>query len=442
MNEKNGTNGGCRLVVDCDPGCDDALALLLALTSRIYSEIDILTVAGNVGIHQCTANALRVCALAAHYGRLAEGLALRVHQGAGASLNGEQPSAASVHGRDGLGDVPIRALLKPRSGPKDLEYFWNRARDFLDKKQSASDVYAAGNDGSPSDLLCIGPLTNVALALLKIPPSDQSSFWKRWRRVVIMGGALNTPGNISYGAEFNAHADPAALDIVLTSWNRHFREAQEDPTPLVLVPLDVTQRLAFWAKETKSKELQEDPYRRAVLCLLRKYFLFHSMNYDPIVLTDEDFASECTIWLDDPAERSCAARRVKAAYNRSRFGGGTGLKELPRWCFLHDPVAMWVVLNWEGLGLHHAWGTLRFCSTNHTCLRRMHLRVDQGPGEGRGHLLPAEPRRFFHSDSSAQDARGDLHMVPVLTEAVVDKLRTPEEGGFLRALAAATTAAG
>ncbi len=397
-----------HLVIDCDPGCDDALALLLAFSSGVYHRIDILTVAGNVGIQQVTANARRICALAQAH-RLLPADAhdrVKVYRGAAASLRGEKPSAASIHGRDGLGDVPLRALLPPGC---ESNGFLKLAHNFRTRDQTAVGFYLSPFDRElKPDLVCTGPVTNLALALLQRPREERADFWEQWKRVVIMGGAVKVPGNISYAAEFNAHADPDALAVVLESWREHKRSKELEATPLVLVPLDVTEQVALL---TSADELPKSSLGRAVFCLLRKYFLFHAMNYDPII------DSAAKVWLDDSDQRKKAAETVMAEFRNSRLTGGSGLKKLPRWCFLHDPVALWVALNWDKFE--------EFMGSEY-------FRVERGRGEGRGHIYHAEPRRFFQSTGA--ETRGDLLKVQVLCRSAGKSLRTTEAAGFLASL--------
>lgn len=426
------------LVIDCDPGCDDALALILAFASGEYGHVRIHTVAGNVGVRQTTTNALRLCALAKAHGLLDHGATVSVFRGAGTSLRGELPSAASVHGRDGLGNAPLAALVRDSSAFLELvESFWRGPLN------DAPEV-----TGRP-ELVCTGPLTNLASQLLALPPDGRSGFWRRWKRVVIMGGAINNPGNISYAAEFNVHADPDALAIVLESWNEHLREEEHYPTPLVLVPLDVTEKLVLW--DPRGNLGGTTPLGAALLCLLRKYFLFHALSYDPplgrrtcagaYTTSGVAFPPNPRHWQDDPWVRREVAKTVKNTFQESRGKGGSGLKKLPRWCFLHDPVAMWVSLRWNELGLGGTWRrlveTLRSAQEEVGLgpldgLRVCTARLVRGDHEMRGHVLQVEPRRSFYS--TGDDARGDLLIVPVLDQSVVQGLRSRDRRGFLATL--------
>jgi inosine-uridine nucleoside N-ribohydrolase len=185
-----------RVLLDCDPGHDDAIALLLALASPELDLVGVTTVAGNQTLEKTTANALRVLE---HVGRTE----IPVAAGADRPLIREPRVAVHVHGETGL-DGPD---LPPPSGPP-LE---QHAVDFLAER-------AAG-----ATLVAVGPLTNVALLLALRPEA-------RPERIVLMGGAI-AEGNITPAAEFNIWADPEAAARVFASG-----------TDVTMVGLDVTHK--------------------------------------------------------------------------------------------------------------------------------------------------------------------------------------------------------
>ncbi|MCC6156135.1 MAG: nucleoside hydrolase, partial [Candidatus Hydrogenedentes bacterium] len=237
-----------HLVLDCDPGCDDALAIFMALDAKVYSRVDVLTVAGNVGVEQTTANAVRILYLASEC--LKSKPTMHVYKGCQMSLDGVRPSAASVHGRDGLGDVPFNVFAQNIDRVTFGEF---RAEcleaSHLQKKAKISAAHRyleLLHDVSPvdtkRDLVCIGPLTNIASALLQLGPEEQRKFWTIWERVVIMGGALGVQGNISHSAEFNCHADPLAMKIVLDSIPKSKPEDSKVP---IFVTLDCTEKVSL-----------------------------------------------------------------------------------------------------------------------------------------------------------------------------------------------------
>ncbi|MEM9520845.1 MAG: nucleoside hydrolase [Actinomycetota bacterium] len=187
------------MLIDCDPGLDDAIALLTA--AQLTDLVGITTVNGNVGIDHTTHNALAV----AHV----SGLDIPVHRGAGRPLLAPTIDAAYVHGATGLGTVEIP---EPTSAVAS-----NDAVGFiLDMARTVDDL----------QLVAVGPLTNIALALRRDP-----SLPERLGGFTIMGGAAHA-GNVTSVAEFNVWADPEAAAIV-------FREF-----PMTtMVGLDVTHRV-------------------------------------------------------------------------------------------------------------------------------------------------------------------------------------------------------
>lgn len=192
-----------RLLIDTDPGIDDALALFFAVASPEVRVEAVTTVSGNVPVSVTTRNALALLALAGH-------LSVPVARGSDRPLIRQPVYAEHVHGQNGLGGV----LLPDPQGQLDV----NSAVAMIIQKvlQAPGEV----------TLVALGPLTNIALAV-RCEPRIVSMV----REVVIMGGALRVPGNVSPSAEFNIFADPHAAHIVMhAGW------------PIRLVSLDVTQQ--------------------------------------------------------------------------------------------------------------------------------------------------------------------------------------------------------
>ncbi|GAB3320500.1 nucleoside hydrolase [Geodermatophilus aquaeductus] len=190
------------LVIDTDPGIDDALAILLALASPEVDLRLVTTVHGNVELPQTTDNALRVLHLAGRSD-------VPVAAGAAESLVFPQPERAGhVHGVTGLGGVqlpPSPAALDPRPAVVAL-----------------AELLMASEE--PVTVAAIGPWTNVALLLATYPEAAE-----RIDRLVLMGGSAGRGGNVTAAAEFNVWSDPEAAARVLGS-----------TVPTVLVGLDVT----------------------------------------------------------------------------------------------------------------------------------------------------------------------------------------------------------
>jgi purine nucleosidase len=193
-----------RIVIDTDPGQDDAVAILLALASPEIEVLGICSVAGNVPLPLTTLNVLKVCELAGRPD-------VPVHAGAAGPLVRAQVTAEEVHGRTGL-DGP--ELPEPRMRPRE-----GHAVDFL--------IETLRREPVKSVTLCtLGPLTNIALAFAKAPELRE-----RVAGIVAMGGAFSEGGNTTPSAEFNVFADPHAAQAVLHAG-----------VPVVLHPLDVTHR--------------------------------------------------------------------------------------------------------------------------------------------------------------------------------------------------------
>jgi inosine-uridine nucleoside N-ribohydrolase len=177
-----------KIVLDCDPGHDDAIALLLALASPEVELLGVTTVHGNQTLEKTTANALKVLELAGHS-------EIPVAPGAERPLRREAYVAAYVHGESGL-DGPV--LPPPRTEPVD-----EHAVDFLARVVLAS--------SEPVTLVPTGPLTNIGLFLARHPQAAAGV-----QRIVLMGGAIGE-GNVTPAAEFNIWCDPEAADRVLSS---------------------------------------------------------------------------------------------------------------------------------------------------------------------------------------------------------------------------------
>lgn len=180
-----------RIIIDCDPGIDDAQAIMMAYQHPDVNIEAITTVSGNVGVEHTTANALKILdALDAEE--------IPVFAGAKSGLVENSPNASFVHGEDGLGDAGIpQSQRKAEKEPAALAL-----------------IRLANTHPNELELIAIGPLTNLALAL-RLDPALPS----RYKRLVIMGGAYFAQGNTpNHPAEFNIFADPDAAAVVFENW--------------------------------------------------------------------------------------------------------------------------------------------------------------------------------------------------------------------------------
>ena len=176
-----------KIIIDCDPGHDDAIAIMLAASHPSIDLLALTTVAGNQTLDKTTANALHVCE---HLG-----LDIPVYAGMSLPLIREQVVADNVHGESGL-DGPVFAPLQTQVQPQ-------HAVNYIIETLLASD--------GDITLVPIGPLTNIATAM-RMEPKILSKI----KEIILMGGAYGT-GNFTPSAEFNIFADPEAAGIVFSS---------------------------------------------------------------------------------------------------------------------------------------------------------------------------------------------------------------------------------
>ena len=174
------------LLIDTDPGVDDALALLMAFNDPDHQLLGLTIAAGNVGLEHTVRNALKLCEVAGRED-------VPVYAGCADPLLHPAADAAYVHGRDGFGDIGY----VPASRTAETEH-------------AALAILRLSHEHAGRLLLvALGPLTNIALALKLDPTLPQ-----RIKRFVVMGGAVSAHGNITAAAEFNIAFDPEAAHIV------------------------------------------------------------------------------------------------------------------------------------------------------------------------------------------------------------------------------------
>ena len=194
-----------KLIIDTDPGQDDAVAILLALASPEIDLLGITTVAGNVPLALTEVNARKICDLAGRQD-------VPVFAGADRPLQRELVTAEHVHGRTGLDGPDLPDPVTPLQD--------EHAVDFI------VDTLRAEPAGSIT-IAPVGPLTNIALALRKAP-----DIAPRIKQIVMMGGGYFEGGNITPAAEFNIYVDPEAAAEVFAAG-----------IPITMMPLDVTHKV-------------------------------------------------------------------------------------------------------------------------------------------------------------------------------------------------------
>jgi len=192
-----------KIIIDTDPGQDDAIAILLALASpEDLDVLGIVAVGGNVGLAQNAKNALQVVELS---GRTE----IPVHAGCARPMRRTLVTAEHVHGPTGLDGPTLPEPVKTLEPEHGVDFIIDTVR-----REPPGTV----------TLCTLGPLTNVGMAMVKAP-----DIVPRIREIVMMAGAYFEVGNITPAAEFNVYVDPEAADVVLRSG-----------APITMIPLDVT----------------------------------------------------------------------------------------------------------------------------------------------------------------------------------------------------------
>jgi inosine-uridine nucleoside N-ribohydrolase len=284
-----------RIILDTDPGIDDALALFFTLASPDTKLEAITTVSGNVHVDLTTRNALSLLEVA---GRTD----IPVARGSDRPLVRHPVIADLVHGNNGLGNV---MLPEPQ-----LQPVTQHAVDLIVEK-----IMAAPGEIT---LVPIGPLTNIALALRLEPRIAQHV-----REVVIMGGALRVPGNVTPAAEFNIYADPHAAHIVLhAGW------------PIRLVPLDATMQVPLRHSQVDELARNGSPVTHLIKQMVDFYLddfavkvstdAFHM--HDPLCLAaalQPDLISWTPVYVDIELAGSLTLGETVAYFTHTEHAVGT-----------------------------------------------------------------------------------------------------------------------
>jgi len=232
-----------KIILDCDPGHDDAVAIMLAAASDKIKILGITCVAGNTTLENTKSNSLKICSLIGKTD-------LKIYSGAEKPLKYDLVTAAHVHGKSGL-DIegsPIKIA-------ENYELQDQHAVDF---------IIQTCHDFKDQIYLCpTGPLTNIAMSLQKDP-----SIIKKIKEIVFMGGAAMTLGNITPAAEFNIYVDPHAASIVLNSG-----------IPLVMLGLDVTHKVNVNDQIINEIQQNNNQSSNFFADLMKFYSKFHRKLY-------------------------------------------------------------------------------------------------------------------------------------------------------------------
>lgn len=231
-----------KIIIDTDPGQDDAVAILLALASPEDVEVlGITAVAGNVPLELTTKNALIICELAGK-------VDVPVFAGCDRPLRRDLVTAEHVHGKTGL-DGPTLPDPKMQLTP-------GHGVDFI--------IDTLRSQPAGTVTLCpLGPLTNIAAAFEKAP-----DIVARVQQIVLMGGAYFEVGNITPAAEFNIYVDPQAADIVFKS-----------SVDIVVLPLDVTHKALVTAQRNEAFRAIGTPVGLAVAQMTEFFERFDKEKY-------------------------------------------------------------------------------------------------------------------------------------------------------------------
>lgn len=304
------------LIIDTDPGIDDAASIFWVLASGRF-DVKALTVThGNVGVDSCTQNALRLLEAAGRPD-------IPVYKGAPAPLLRPRISAEFAHGSDGMGDSGMPApTLAPAEG-----------------RAAARIVEIVKASPEPVTILALGPITNIALAIL-LEPDIKSNI----RQVIFMGGAVRVAGNMTPVASFNVVADPEAAQIVYRSG-----------IPVVQIGLDICNRFRFHPQDFDRLAEHDSPIARFI-CQMVQFRLRQigsteskaDAHADGIALNDvaataylmnPEWFSTRMVAGDVETEGQCAGMTVLDFANREN--------RTPNVCFAFDVDSQAAIQRWS-----------------------------------------------------------------------------------------------
>ena len=232
-----------KIILDCDPGHDDAVAIMLAAASNEIEILGITCVGGNSTLKNTKLNTLKICTLI-------DRTDIKIFAGSEKPIHYDLVTAAHVHGKTGLDTEGEPIIVDP-----SYEIQEENAVDYI--------INECHKNNDPIYLCPTGPLTNIALSLQKDP-----SIKEKIKEIVFMGGAALCLGNITPSAEFNIYVDPHAANIVLNSG-----------IPLIMMGLDVTHKVNVNDEIIRNIKKNNNKSSKFFAELMEFYSRFHRKLY-------------------------------------------------------------------------------------------------------------------------------------------------------------------
>lgn len=250
-----------RVIIDCDPGIDDSLALMYALSASELEVIGITIVCGNVPVDLGIENARKVC-------RLMGRNDIPIYAGAEAPLERVLVTAQDTHGMDGLGEAGIAPVKEAERG---YDHF--RGDESLSDLPEAVQFIVQKLKEEDLSIIAIGPMTNIAMALKASPDA-----FLRLKRFVSMGGNFKSFGNCSPVAEFNYWVDPEGAKYVF----------EHISCQVEMVGLDVTRQIVLTPELIEGLARLEDDKADFIVKITKFYVDFHKKQegIDGCVIND------------------------------------------------------------------------------------------------------------------------------------------------------------
>lgn len=301
-----------KLIIDCDPGQDDAINLFMALADDKFDILGITTVAGNVGLHKVTRNARLICELSGRN-------RMMIFEGAGKPLKYPLATAEFIHGREGLDGIDIYEPALPIVSMSATEFIIDALTSY------------------PKDtvtLVVTGPMTNVALAMQKAP-----EIIPRIKEIVLMGGAFREGGNITPSAEFNIYVDPHAAQIVFDA-----------PVPKIVFGLDVTYQVLTSPDVIDRIGAIDNPAARAAHGILQSYERTDTLRFSDQVAPLHDPCTMAYLLKPEIFKLKACNIRIEADAELARghmavdFWNRTDLPKTSQWAYEADRDIFFEVL--------------------------------------------------------------------------------------------------